>query len=116
METTAVFTAGAVLGIVISVLPVRSSAPPDPAPPPPPPMPVEKKRPKTRIFYRMKQICLPLAPNGEDMRRRITLDAISSVVLKKAPPQRTIEEKRAEFFRPQSALHCELLRRVKSTK
>lgn len=78
-------------------------------------MPTEpKKKPKTRIFYKMKRISLPLAPNGEDVRQiapKITKDDIAAVVLRKAPPQLTIEEKRAEFFKPQSAVHTELLRR-----
>ena len=82
-------------------------------------MPVERRKPKTRIFYKMKQITLPLAPDGEDARTRglkITTSDIVNIVLKKAPPRLSVEEKKAAFFKPQSAIHLELLSKFPTSK
>lgn len=139
IEAAIAFTAGAILGASAAAITsapaafAQAQAPP----PPPPPMPARvPRKPKTRIFYKMKE--LPITKDGEDTLVReqdngfivdpsprtsssglslakppkITMGDISSVVLKKAPPLLNVEEKKAIFFHPQRPIHVELLQRL----
>ena len=127
-ETTAIaFVAGAVIGAAArSMSSFQQKVPP---PPPPPPFPPNiSKKPKTRIFYRMKS--LPIDKNGEDTLVReedsgfivdkpillesppkITEKAIAEIVLKEAPPLMSVEQKRDAFFQGPTPVHVELLQR-----
>jgi hypothetical protein len=128
----AAFAAGAIVGAA-SVKTLLGSGLPPPLPPPVPPPPPPARKPKTRIFYKMKE--LPLTKDGEDSRTggrrpllvcpgncgdvaillkppKITDGDIAKVALKKAPPLLTLEEKKEAFFQPQQAVHIELLQRA----
>jgi hypothetical protein len=136
LEASLAFTVGAVLGASVrALLPTSSTEPAQPPPPPPPPPPpICGRKPKTRIFYKMKE--LPLTVDGEDTRGmrkpedevssavvvttcssnsgrpKITDEVISAVVLKRAPPRMSMEEKKASFFEPQRPIHVELFQRL----
>ena len=128
MEVVLSFTAGTVVGLAVKSV-FAYTSPTLLIPPPPPPL---CKRPRAKIFFGMKDIKLPLAEDGEDIRGiidssttttvkiettpkiKISDDALATVSLKKAPPLMSVEEKRATFFQPPRPIFVELLQRLQT--